>query len=100
MKKKTLKKGFALLLLLVIAIGSTGCSGGGEETETASGGNKLTVWMELNPLLSTKVTNFGETPLAKEISKRTGIEIAYIHPPQGQSLFGGSKASTASHTSW
>ncbi len=84
MKKKTLKKGLALLLLLVIAIGSTGCSGGGEETETASGGNKLTVWMELNPLLSTKVTNFGETPLAKEISKRTGIEIEYIHPPQGQ----------------
>ena len=84
MKKNTLKKGLALGMLLAIMVSSTGCNNSGKEEETAAGGNKITVWAELNATLSTKVTNFGETPLAKELSKRTGIEVEYVHPPQGQ----------------
>ena len=33
---------------------------------------------------STDVSNFGDTELAKELKIWTGVEVEYIHPPQGQ----------------
>ncbi len=45
---------------------------------------KLTMWMDVNSNVSTQVKNFGETPLAKELKAKTGIDVEYIHPAQGQ----------------
>lgn len=84
MKKNTFKKGLALLMMLATTAACVGCGNSDKETETVAEGGKLSVWVELNSILSTKVTNFGETPLAKELTKKTGIEVEYIHPPQGQ----------------
>lgn len=45
----------------------------------------LSLWMALDPRLEGVYENFGETPLAKELEKRTGIKVEYIHPQSGQS---------------
>ena len=45
--------------------------------------DELTVWMTLNNFLSTEVTNFGDTELAKQLEEDTGIKVKYIHPAQG-----------------
>lgn len=44
----------------------------------------LTVWTNLDPRLSGSFENFGETPLAKELEKQTGVKVEYIHPQAGQ----------------
>lgn len=44
----------------------------------------LTYWMSLDARLEGTYANFGETPLAKELEKQTGIKIEYIHPQAGQ----------------
>ena len=44
----------------------------------------LTFWMELPTNISATYTNFGETELAKELERRTGVHIEYVHPPAGQ----------------
>lgn len=44
----------------------------------------LTYWMPLDANLTTSVSNFGETEYAKELEKRTGVKIEYIHPAAGQ----------------
>ncbi len=41
-------------------------------------------WMDLHPNLSVTTKNFGDTPLAKEIEKRTGVKCVYQHPVAGQ----------------
>lgn len=45
---------------------------------------ELTCWFELGTNISTSVSNFGETDFAKELEKRTGVKVKYIHPAQGQ----------------
>lgn len=45
---------------------------------------KLKMWTDLNANLSTLVKNFGDTPLAKELTAKTGIEVEFMHPAQGQ----------------
>lgn len=40
----------------------------------------LTYWMVLSSTVSSHYSNFGETPLAKEVEKRTGIKVTYEHP--------------------
>lgn len=40
----------------------------------------LTCWMDLPPNISSSYTNFGDTEFAKELEKRTGIKVKYIHP--------------------
>lgn len=44
----------------------------------------LKVWMQLNSNLASTVKNFGEAPIAKELEKKTGIKVEYIHPIVGQ----------------
>ena len=43
----------------------------------------LTYWLDLNGNVSTNFVNFGDTPLAKELEKRTGIKVEYQHPAAG-----------------
>lgn len=44
----------------------------------------LTYWLPLDSNLTSSVTNFGETEYAKELEKRTGVSVSYIHPAAGQ----------------
>ena len=41
---------------------------------------KLTFWMPMTANISTSAANFGDLPVAKELEKRTGIKVQYIHP--------------------
>ena len=45
---------------------------------------KLTYWCDLTTNASATVANFGETEFSKELEKRTGISVEYLHPAQGQ----------------
>lgn len=82
---------------------NSGTSAGGAESGTAesgapgeaegekkefsypmSEGETLTWWQALNANVSTNFSSFGETPLARELTERTGVEVEYIHPPLGQ----------------
>ncbi|MBP3362155.1 MAG: extracellular solute-binding protein [Clostridia bacterium] len=44
----------------------------------------LTYWAPMGGDLATIYPNTGETPFAKELEKRTGIHVEYIHPAAGQ----------------
>lgn len=44
----------------------------------------LKFWSVLNTNLFGIVTDLGETPLGKELEKKTGVKVTYIHPAQGQ----------------
>ena len=96
MKQKNLKKCLAVVLSALLLISFVGCN---EKEEVSSGspvktsGDKIypvecddsiSVWMTLNAQLSTQVTNFGETELAKTLEERTGVKVEYSHPAQGQ----------------
>lgn len=45
---------------------------------------KLTYWVTLSPNASANAKTLNETPLAKELIKKTGINVEYIHPMVGQ----------------
>lgn len=40
----------------------------------------LSYWGRLNTNLTNVVQNFGETPFGKELEKRTGVKVNFIHP--------------------
>lgn len=79
-KKGIVKKTAAVVLAGTLAIGAAGCGKKGGDAE----GGKLTYWVRLHSNIATSVTNYAETPFAKEYSEKTGIEVEYIHPAQGQ----------------
>ena len=43
----------------------------------------LTYFKTIPPTLSTVIENYGETEFSKELEKRTGIKVEYIHPAAG-----------------
>lgn len=87
-----MKKIFAFICILGLLL--SGCAN--EKTSLkGSGGSdlskypietteKLTYFKSLPSNLSGSITNYGETEYAKEFTKRTGVEIEYIHPAAGQ----------------
>lgn len=77
--KKRMQVIAAVLTATTAAAALSGC--GDNKNETA---NHLTYWVELSGAASATVSNYGETPFAKELQKRTGITIDYQHPAQGQ----------------
>ena len=83
MKSKKLICSVLSLMLAIICVLS-GCNANKKEETSSSTENKLSYWCILNSAVSQTMSNFGETPLAKEWSKRLGVEITYIHPPLGQ----------------
>lgn len=96
MKHTIGKKWLAGILAGAMVVSMTACNGSkqaenqGSEVIYAENGvypisceDELTVWMTLNNFLSTEVTNFGETELAQELKKNTGINVQYLHPSQG-----------------
>ena len=55
----------------------------GEENDKPYAGTKLTWWVKLNANVSATYPNLGDTPWAKYVQERTGIEIEFIHPTVG-----------------
>jgi len=104
MKKALLKTVcFAIAIFMLFAM-LTACTGKGSTVTTASSAAsqeqtstvadttaangpiyplkadvKLTYWNELNPNASDNYANMGDTPFAQELSKRTGIQVEYMH---------------------
>lgn len=79
---KGLKRGVSVSLIAVTALGLTAC--GNKKSAIGGDGETLTYWMKLPGNIATSVANYAETPFAKEYMKRTGIEVTYTHPAQGQ----------------
>ena len=93
--KKTKMTAMFLAAIMAAAGVLAGC---GNTTETTSAEVKLagdniypvscedtlTYWMPLDTRLEGAVNSFGDTPLAKELEKRTGVKIEYVHPQSGQ----------------
>ncbi|MEE1223654.1 MAG: extracellular solute-binding protein [Clostridia bacterium] len=92
--KKITKRTFALLVAAVSC--SAALSGCGEKEQETSVVDfefesypiqtdaTLTYWMELNGNVATLSEDFGKTPLAIKLKEETGVDVKYIHPPQGQ----------------
>ena len=60
-------------------------SGCGDQKQPASSADeKLTCWLPLTSNAAMLVSNYGETALAKELIKKTGVNVEFVHPPQGQ----------------
>ncbi|MBQ3125392.1 MAG: extracellular solute-binding protein [Clostridia bacterium] len=85
------KKIFALLcagMMLLSGCGGNGGNGGTDyETSQANfkgypmeGAPKMTYWLAMSSNMSLVASNPGETAFAKELAKRTGVEIEYIDP--------------------
>ena len=98
---KLSKKPIAMSLALLMLAGSfAGCtktqktdSKASETAATSSStdsvyplkkASKLTYWMPVNANWNGYAQNYGETEIAKELSKRTGVTVEYVHPPLGQ----------------
>jgi putative aldouronate transport system substrate-binding protein len=93
-----IKRKFKFLSLLMLATVATSLLGGcgkkeTEEQTSSSLQNQsyplqtnvtLKYWLGINSALASIEKSFGDTPLAKELEKKTGIKVEYIHPAQGQ----------------
>ena len=67
------KRAIGMALAGVMAVSAlSGCTGA---KKTASSGGEVTYWVALDPLVSQSVNNFGETPIGKELSERTGVNV-------------------------
>ena len=79
-----LKKAFlAVIVLCCIVLPVSGSGSQSRESQSVFPVGKLTVWMELHANLSPNYVNFGDSPFAQELQKRTGIEVEYLHPSTG-----------------
>lgn len=109
-----MRKKLVLGSMMTLAVLLSACSGGAGETkettaatkaaETTAGqteaeketeaaveftypmekGESVTYWKELNTNVALQFTNMGETPFAKGLMERTGVDIDFLHPPTGQ----------------
>lgn len=77
--KHILKRGLVFVCIIALVLATAACG----NKETGKGDGTLSYWVPLNPNAAMSVSNYGETPFAKELQKRTGIKIDYQHPPQG-----------------
>ena len=48
------------------------------------GPREITIWEGLWSNASVSVANLAATPLYQEVMRRTGIDVTFIHPAQGQ----------------
>lgn len=63
----------------------TAFAGGQTEAKKAAAPKELKVWEDLWSNIAVTVPALHDTPLYKELAKRTGVKVTFIHPPQGQS---------------
>ena len=77
---KKARKFIAVLAVLVMAVSVlSGCGEGKKERV----GGKYTYWAVVNPQVQQTQSNYSDMLMYQEISKRTGIEIDFIHPTAG-----------------
>ncbi|MFC4776596.1 ABC transporter substrate-binding protein [Paenibacillus sp. GCM10023252] len=96
---KTMKR---ILIMTLTAVLSTGVIAGCSQQESPAGSSsptpsastaetkyplqtntKLKVYMGMNKDIAQLVPNMGETPFMKELEKRTGVKLEFIHPTVG-----------------
>lgn len=53
-------------------------------TYPLQGNPKVTYWVDLNPNVTASFASMNDTPLTAQLRTETGIDVEYIHPPQGQ----------------
>jgi putative aldouronate transport system substrate-binding protein len=88
--KRSLILVLALLVLLPLAVFATGTKEAAPAAGTQASSKittepvTLTIWVELNTAELSYYANLAETPGAKEIMKRTGLDLKFQHPPAGQ----------------
>ena len=76
-----------LLAVAVLTLASAGAlSGCGDKAAQQTDNKTLSFswWVPLFPHVSQTATNFGETALYQELSKKFNLEIEFIHPAAGQ----------------
>ena len=84
MKKRIL----ALLCAGMMLLSGCGGNGGNSGVETSidfkgypmENAPKMTYWLEMSANMSLVASNPGETEFAKELAKRTGVEVEYVDP--------------------
>ncbi|MBP3359250.1 MAG: extracellular solute-binding protein [Clostridia bacterium] len=77
-------KKICCLALAAIMLTATGCSN--NETEKVSDNQPLTYWVNFDSAASMTMSELGESPFAKKLTEETGIDVQFIHPPQGQAV--------------
>ena len=98
MKNKTLKT-VSLFLAVILALTCFSACGKKESAEIGNGsdvilnGDKiypiqcddtLTFWFAATTIWNQKYENFADTPIGKEVAKKTGVKVEYLHPVAGQ----------------
>lgn len=94
MKAKFIKGMTALLTLALSAGLFAGCGQNSKENGNAgsTSDNKETkqttykYWVPMHPDYAKQVGNLGECEVYKELEKRTGVKVEFIHPAQGQQV--------------
>ncbi|MCI5971335.1 MAG: extracellular solute-binding protein, partial [Oscillospiraceae bacterium] len=88
MKRKSIKFLRCISGMLIGTAFAAALAGCGSSVSTGKNGNEgkneISCWMPLTSNMALYTSNYGETELAKELEKRTGVKVNYIHPPQGQ----------------
>ena len=73
------------LLFVAAALCAAGLvSASPSEEGAAEGPRELTIWEGLWYNAAVSVSNLAETPLYQEVMSRTGVDVTWIHPAQGQ----------------
>lgn len=89
-----MKKRFVSVALIALMTVSM-CSCGSNNKKTASFDADLSsypietdvtlsYWVPISPNLATTTASMGDTTFAKELAKKTGVKVEYIHPAAGQ----------------
>ncbi len=78
-----MKRAELVLAVLTLAC-SLGFAAGQTATPATAAAKELAVWEVLWNNIAVSATNLADTPLYKEVEKRTGVKVTFIHPPQGQ----------------
>ncbi|WP_224725074.1 extracellular solute-binding protein [Paenibacillus vietnamensis] len=96
MKRKTSRFAVVLIILALFATALAACSGGEstgstgstseerDSTEQTEPLTKLTYWVELFPDAAAIMKSYGEVTAWKEIEAKTGVQVEFQHPAQGQ----------------
>lgn len=88
--RKISRYAIVLMILGLFTTTLAACSGKGSEVAEPTGSKqnqpltKLTYWVELFPDAAAIMKSYGEVTSWKEIEARTGVEIEFQHPAQGQ----------------
>lgn len=81
-----MKRSMAWLAIVIIAVaGLLGGCGSKPRHETA--GSSLKYWMLVDARMKTVADNFGQTQLAQQLEKETGVKVEYIHPRELNNAF-------------